>query len=280
MKQQNAKIIDGSKRALEIRTKLSSLALKLIKPGVTKPCLAVIMVGKNPASDVYVNRKERAAKDLGIMTKVIRLASSTSYKKISETIKLLNEDETVHGIIVQLPLPLRLPMPSVGSLIAPDKDIDCLGGGSAYYRAPTAMAVQECLKIAKFKVKSSLIAVVGVGYFGLQIAKDLSWTGATIMMVNKETKSPKAITRQAQAVVTVLGRPELITADYIANGATVVDVGISRLGKNVVGDVKFQSVAKKAKYITPVPGGVGPLTVAFLLANVLEAYRRQRWLVG
>jgi methylenetetrahydrofolate dehydrogenase (NADP+)/methenyltetrahydrofolate cyclohydrolase len=271
-------IIDGRKIANKIETNL----IKEVKKLKQVPVLVVILIGHNPASEIYVSKKQQACEQIGILCKIYRLPISTSQQKLLQLIEKLNKDKKVNGIIVQLPLPAKFDRNTIVYSIAPWKDVDgsnpinlgFLEIGQPLFIPPTAAAVLETVKYTKVQLKC--LSVCLVGYSSLvskPLVPLLIDLGATITICHKNTKNLIKHTKEADILVVAAGVPKLIKASMVKKGAIVIDVGINRQGKKIVGDVDFENVKKKAKFITPVPGGVGPITVVMLLRNLIQAAR-------
>ena len=242
-----------------------------------KLSLAVIQVGDNIVSKKYIEEKRKIAKKIGIGFHLINLPLSISQVKLEQQIKRTGKDQKVSGMIVQLPLPGRLNVQHVVDLIPKEKDVDVLSSASFSDFAlgilpimpPTVAAIALLLKETKKKLEGSRVAVVGAGRLvGLPIALWLSQQGATISLIQKETRNATQIIAKADIVISGVGKPGLITGKMLKKGAVVIDAGTSVEGGSSKGDVDFESVAKRASFLTPVPGGVGPLTVACLFKNL------------
>ena len=258
-------LIDGKKIAAEIEARIA----KEIRTRKVRPHLAVVLVGDDPASRVYVGKKGEAAERVGIKFSLYELPKP-SPKEVLALIDQLNADRKVTGIIVQLPLPENLDEELTISHISPDKDVDGLGGNSRFTSA-TAGAVLEVLHRQKFTIAGAQAVVVGRGKVaGLPIAMALLANDATVTIAHSKTKNLAELTRQADILVSAVGKPAMTKPAMVKKGAAVVDVGISRVGGKLRGDVD-PAVEKKARFLTPVPGGIGPLTVVKLLENVLLA---------
>jgi methylenetetrahydrofolate dehydrogenase (NADP+)/methenyltetrahydrofolate cyclohydrolase len=262
-------LIDGKKIAAQIETHLA----KEIRRHKAKPNLAVVLVGDDPASRVYVRKKGEAAARVGIGFTLYEI-SQLSQKRVLILIEKLNSDPKVSGIIVQLPLPNELDEEIIISHISSDKDVDGLTPQSPFTPA-TAGAVLEVLRRQKVKIAGSHAVVVGRGKVaGLPIAHALLKNDATVTVAHSKTKDLHAFTSRADILVSAVGRAHLIKPSMIKKGAAVIDVGISRAGQKLAGDVDPATEAK-ARFMTPVPGGIGPLTVAKLLENTAQAYDLQ-----
>jgi methylenetetrahydrofolate dehydrogenase (NADP+)/methenyltetrahydrofolate cyclohydrolase len=288
-----AKIIDGTAIAAQIRKEIA-VDLEALKreTGVT-PGLAVVLVGENPASMSYVKSKNKAAHEIGMHSEQHSLPVSVSETDLLALVEKLNRDPKIHGILVQLPLPDSIDEQKVINAISPDKDVDgfhpvSLGRimiGSKGFRPCTPFGIQKLLIYSGTKVAGSHVVVLGrSNIVGKPIANMLvqkeEGADATVTICHSRTRDLPSITRQADILIAAIGKPEYVTADMIKEGAVVIDVGINRIedpshpkGQRLVGDVKFDEVAKKAGAITPVPGGVGPMTITMLLSNTVQAAR-------
>ena len=281
-------ILDGKALAqkiqLELKEKVALLEPKIGRP----PGLAVIMVGDNPASAVYVRNKERACKKVGIASLGKHFPENTTQEELEQFIAELNQDERVDGILVQLPLPQHLDSIALLHCIDPDKDADGLHQvnlgklvrSEFGLRSCTPAGVMRLLQEYDIPLSGKKATVIGRSILvGKPIALMLLEANATVTMAHSRTEDLDAVCREADILVAAVGRPEMIVRDMVKPGAVVVDVGINRVeGKNgkskLVGDVDFESVAEIASYITPVPGGIGPMTVAMLLSNTVQSYSR------
>lgn len=279
-----AKVVDGRLIANEIKTKVALDVLKLKKLGL-EVCLAVVVVGFNAASEIYIKNKARACESLQIKLKQINLKESISKEEFSEIVKKLNSDDMVNGILIQLPLPAHLNSLEIFDLISPVKDVDgfCSENvGRLFLGRPcllpcTAAGVVFLLDYEKVNLSGRHCAIVGKSNIvGKPLSLMLMNRSATVTVCCSKTVNLEEILKSSDVVISAAGKPKLIRADMIKKGAVVVDVGINRLesGK-ICGDVDFEEVKKKASLLTPVPGGVGPLTVAKLMENVVEATKLQ-----
>jgi len=275
-----AKIIDGKETARKIRENIKEQVEKLKATGMV-PGLAVILVGNDPASQVYVGHKEKACKEVGFHSEVYRLAAETTQEELLALIERLNNDEKIHGILVQLPLPKHLDEKEVINKISPRKDVDGfhpLSAGALFVgeKSLVPCTPKGCIHLIKetgFDLKGKKAVVVGrSNIVGKPAAILLLNENATVTICHSRTQNLKAELLEADVVVAAVGKPNFITGDMIKPGAIVIDVGINRLddGK-LVGDVEFETAKERAGWITPVPGGVGPMTIAMLLQNTLEA---------
>jgi methylenetetrahydrofolate dehydrogenase (NADP+)/methenyltetrahydrofolate cyclohydrolase len=276
-------ILDGKKLSNKIRNEVKIEADKLKSYGVT-PGLAVILVGNDPASQVYVNMKAKACKESGIYSIVHEFPESISENELLDTIKRINQNPNIHGLLIQLPLPKHIDTTKVLEAVAPEKDVDGfhpynvgrLVAGLDSFAPCTPLGVMELFKEYNIDVKGLNACVVGASNIvGKPMQALLLNQFATVDICHIYTKNLKEHTERADIVVVGVGKPNLITADMVKEGAIVVDIGINRLenGK-LVGDVDFENVSKKASFITPVPGGVGPMTIAMLLKNTIKAAKK------
>ena len=281
-----AKIIDGKKIAQEIRSELK----REIQNLKIKPELRVILVGNNPASQIYVKNKEKYASEVGIKSETIRLPEDITEEKLLKQIKKLNKDKHINGILVQLPLPSHINEFSVINAIAPEKDVDgftiynkgLLSIGKPALTPCTPLGIIELLKQYKVNIASKNAVVIGrSNIVGKPMAQLLLNEDATVTICHSKTKNLAEITANADILISAVGKPKFIGKKYVKKGATVIDVAMNRDTKNNrwVGDVDFDNVSKVAKFITPVPGGVGPMTIAMLLKNTVQAYKIQKKMV-
>lgn len=275
-----ARIIDGKKIAEDMKQELKKDILALAEKGIV-PTLAVVLVGDDNASQIYVKNKERVAKELGINSQVIKLEKNISQEELEKTIEKLNQDKNIHGILAQLPLPAHLEARKIASLISPVKDVDCfhpenigkLFLGNPRFLPCTPAGIVELLKKNNIKISGEKIVIVGrSNIVGKPLALMLLNENATVTICHSKTKNLKTETLRADILISAVGKAGLITADMVKKGATVIDVGINRNAEGkLVGDADFKEVEKIAGAITPVPGGVGPMTVMMLMRNVVIA---------
>ena len=275
-------IIDGRKIRDQILENLKGEVRNL----KTTPTLAIILVGGNKASAAYVRQKSLAGEKIGAKVIVKNLNSDVSKDELENLINQLNRDTSIHGIIIQLPLPEHLNEEEISDKVLPERDVDGFVPGSKF-RPATAMGVVELLKRSGVEIKGKNAVVVGRGKVaGRPTAELLREEGARVEVVHSKTENPANITKKADILVSAVGKPNLITADMVKPGAVVIDIGtnpIDLVTNNIspktklVGDVDFETVAKIASKITPVPGGVGPMTVAALMQNLVAAARAQNW---
>ena len=274
-----ARIIDGKSIAKELRESLAPRVAALKEQGIT-PGLTVIVVGDDPASAIYVRNKERACVKLGMNSQVLRFPAETTQEEILNTVRLLNQDDSVHGILVQLPLPRHIDEQAVLRAIDPDKDVDGfhamnagrLMNGEPGFVACTPKGVMRLLEVSGMELDGKNAVVVGrSNIVGKPMALLLLQKNCTVTIAHSHTKDLAAVTRSADILVVAVGRVGFITGDMIKPGAAVMDVGINRVDGKVVGDVDFESAKEVASCITPVPGGVGAMTIAMLMENTVEA---------
>ncbi len=279
----SAHIVDGKELAGIVRQELKSHVESLIQRGI-KPGLAVIIVGDDPASSIYVRNKAKACSDIGIYSEVHRFQKDASQDEILQCIHSLNENAHIHGILVQLPLPKHIDNNRVISAIAITKDVDAfhfynvgaLVTGNSVFSPCTPAGVMVMLQRNNIAIEGRHAVVVGrSNIVGKPMAFLLLEQGATVTICTSKTRNLSQFTSNADILVVATGKPRMITADMVKPGAVVVDVGINRLpdGK-LCGDVDFESVKAVAGYITPVPGGVGPMTITMLLSNTILAAER------
>lgn len=277
----SAKIIDGKRIAAEIRIKLAQRVQGFQKSQGYVPQLVVILVGENPASMVYVRSKEKACVEVGMRSRVIRLPEETKQTELLALIEELNRDENVHGILVQLPLPKHMNELQVIQTISPLKDVDGFhlqNAGALMVGAPglvscTPKGCMALIESTNQTIDGKEVVVVGrSNIVGKPVAMLLLEKNATVTICHSHTKNLAEVIKRADILVAAVGRPKMVTADMVKPGAIVIDVGINRMedGK-LCGDVDFDGVSQISSYITPVPGGVGPMTIAMLLENTLQA---------
>ena len=274
-----ATLIDGRAVAKAFKEEIAERTKKMIAEGI-HPHLAVVLVGENPASQVYVRNKENGCIKAGIRSTVIRLEETCTQEELEKTVIALNEDASVHGILVQLPLPRHLDEARVLRLIDPDKDVDgfhAMNSGRLMNGQPgfvpcTPLGVMKLLESYGIDPCGKHAVVIGrSNIVGKPMAMLLLAANATVTVCHSRTQNLKEITRQADILVAAVGRANFVTADMVKPGATVIDVGINRVDGKIVGDVDFDAVSEVSGHITPVPGGVGQMTIAMLLSNTLDA---------
>jgi methylenetetrahydrofolate dehydrogenase (NADP+)/methenyltetrahydrofolate cyclohydrolase len=278
----HAKILDGNALAVRVLGELEVRVARAKSRGVT-PCLAVVLVGEDPASKIYVRSKERKAAQVGIETRDHRFAATTSTEHLLGLIAELNADSSVHGILVQLPLPVGVDEQRVLRAVDPSKDVDgfhpdnlgLLMLGTPRFVACTPQGCMRLIALAEVDPAGKRALVVGrSNIVGKPVAQLLLHANATVTIAHSRTRDLEAEVRRAEIVVAAVGRPEFIRGEWIQPGACVIDVGINRTNEKLVGDVEFAAASERAGSITPVPGGVGPMTIACLLANVVDAAER------
>lgn len=282
-----ARIIDGKALAARVREGIATEVAELAAAGIV-PGLAAVIVGADPASKLYVGMKHRASEALGMHSRQIELPADATQDQLEEAVADLNNDDAIDGILVQLPLPDHLDPRRVQELIDPTKDVDALNPytagrlaiGDPTFLSCTPYGILELLDEAGVDTAGARVTIVGrSNLVGRPLANMLTLKGrdATVTIAHSRTKDLAAVCREADVVVAAAGRRNLVTVDMVAAGATVIDVGTNRdEDDKLVGDVDFDAVAEVAGAITPVPGGVGPMTVTMLLQNTLEAARRRR----
>ena len=272
-------IIDGKAIASEIRTEISMRIAELKKHGVT-PGLAVILVGEDPASQLYVSFKEKACNELGMYSRKIVLPENISQDELLNLIQELNNDDQIHGILVQLPLPNQIDNNQVIEAISPDKDVDGfhpidLGRMVTRHDAFLSCTPYGVLKLLKFsgiELAGKHAIVVGrSNIVGKPMGQMLLNEDCTVTFVHSKTQNLKEITQLADILIVAIGSPKFIDATYVKPGAVVIDVGINKILGKTVGDVDFDQVKEVASHITPVPGGVGPMTITMLMRNTVKA---------
>jgi len=275
-----AQLLDGNALSKKIRTEIAARAAIVTAKGV-RPGLAVIVVGDNPASQVYVKNKVKACEDVGFHSVLDRYASALSEQELLARIATLNADPSIHGILVQLPLPDHIATAHVLEAISPEKDVDgfhvanagALMVGQPLFKPCTPYGCMKILESIDYPVRGANAVIVGASNIvGKPMAMLLLQAGATVTNCNSKTRDLAHHTKGADILVVATGRPKMISGDMVKPGAVVIDVGINRLpdGK-LCGDVDFETAKEVANWITPVPGGVGPMTITMLLMNTLEA---------
>jgi methylenetetrahydrofolate dehydrogenase (NADP+)/methenyltetrahydrofolate cyclohydrolase len=273
-------ILDGKKLSEKIKDGLKSEVDELKKEGIT-PGLAVILVGDDPASHTYVKMKRNACQKVGIYSVVHEFPASITEKELLSTIKMINENPNIHGLLIQLPLPKHIDTTKVLEAVDPSKDVDGfhpynmgrLVEGLDTFAPCTPLGVMEIFEEYSIDLKGKNVCVVGASNIvGKPMWALLVNAWATVDICHIETKNLAEHTKRADIVIVGVGKPDLITSDMVKEGVIIVDIGINRLSDGrLVGDVDFENVSKKASYITPVPGGVGPMTIAMLLKNTVKA---------
>ncbi|MFH5832810.1 bifunctional methylenetetrahydrofolate dehydrogenase/methenyltetrahydrofolate cyclohydrolase FolD [Halalkalibaculum sp. DA384] len=290
----SAKIIDGSKVASELRDEVRQDVKDWVDEGHRPPFLQAILIGNNPASNTYIGAKTKACKEVGIETDTLRLPDTVSAKELKKTVRQCNQNDDVDGILVQLPLPSHLSSHDVIESIDYRKDVDGfhpmnvgrLAVGQPTFRSCTPAGIFELLKYYSIPTKSKHAVVVGASNIvgtpvSIMLSREHSEGKATTTICHKYTKDLTQHTIAADIIIVAAGQPNLIKGEMVKEGVVVIDVGISRVadetrekGYKLVGDCHFESVREKASWITPVPGGVGPMTVAMLMKNTLLAAKK------
>ena len=279
-----AQIIDGKKISQDIKDELKEKVTALKDTG-TEVALAVIQVGNDPASSVYVRNKKKACEYIGIQSLSYELPEETTEDALIELIEKLNKDETVNGILVQLPVPKHIDPDKIIRTISPEKDVDGfhpqnvgkLVIGEEGFVSCTPAGVIQLLKRSGIEISGKNCVVVGrSNIVGKPMALLMLRENATVTIAHSKTKNLKELCQTADILIVAIGKPQFITADYVKEGAVVIDVGIHRDENNkLCGDVRYEEVAEKASAITPVPGGVGPMTIAMLMSNCVESLDRE-----
>jgi methylenetetrahydrofolate dehydrogenase (NADP+)/methenyltetrahydrofolate cyclohydrolase len=290
----SARVLDGTAIAQAIRAEVAAEVSRLSARG-RKPGLAAVLVGDNPASAVYVRSKGKACEEAGMHSVTLRLPEAASEAELLETVDRLNADSQIHGILVQLPLPKHIDSEKVLRRIDPAKDVDgfhpvnvgkLVVGDKTAFRPATPYGVQQMLIRSGIDTRGAHAVIVGrSNIVGRPLANLLIQQGpggdATVTVCHSRTRDLPSVTRTADILIAAIGKPEFVTADMVRPGVVVIDVGINRVddpsrprGYRLVGDVAYEAVAEKAAAITPVPGGVGPMTIAMLLQNTLQAMQQ------
>ena len=273
-------IIDGKAISTALKEELKAKVDALKAQGV-EPCLAVILVGEDPASTVYVNNKKKACEFIGIKSLSYELPETTSQDELLALIDKLNADESVNGILVQLPLPKHIDEDAVIQAISPKKDVDgfhpqsvgALCIGQKGFVSCTPAGIIELLKRSNVEIEGKECVIIGrSNIVGKPMSLLMLRENATVTVCHSRTKNLKEVAKRADILIVAIGKPRMINAEYVKEGAVVIDVGIHRLeGKKLCGDVDFDDVAPHTSMITPVPGGVGPMTIAMLMKNCVDS---------
>ena len=278
-----SKIIDGKVVSAYIKDNVAKEVASLKEKGV-ETCLAVILVGSDPASQIYVANKKKACEALGIISKEYVLPETTTEEELLALVEELNNDKSVNGILCQLPLPYGLNESVVINAISPEKDVDAFHPTNVgkimigdYDFAPcTPAGIMEMLKYYDISVEGKTCVVIGrSNIVGKPMSLLLLHKNGTVTTCHSKTADLKEVCRRADILVAAVGRANFVTADMVKEGAVVIDVGMNRSEGKLCGDVDFEAVKEKASYITPVPGGVGPMTIAMLMKNTLTAAKKQ-----
>lgn len=277
-----AKIIDGKEIAATIRTEIKTEVERFTAETGKAPGLAVVLVGEDPASQTYVKSKHKACKELGMYSEVHKLAADASQDEVLALVNKLNADPAIHGILVQLPVPKHIDEKLILNTIDPKKDVDGfhpinVGRLSIGERSLVPCTPAGCIELierAGYDISGKNAVVVGrSNIVGKPVAMLLLQKNATVTICHSRTKDLTAVCRGADILVVAIGKPKFVTADMVKPGAVVIDVGINRVDGKLVGDVDYEPVAEVAAAITPVPGGVGPMTITMLMKNTLQAAR-------
>lgn len=284
-----AQILDGKAVAKAIRQELAAEVTSFKQQTGITPKLAAVLVGSDPASQVYVRNKQKACAEVGMESQLVHLPQDVGQSQLLDLVQELNATASVHGILVQLPLPRGVDATTVLDAVSPDKDVDAfhpvnvglISQGRPRFLPCTPHGVQQLLHRSQIPVEGQHVVIVGrsdivgkpLALMWMQRSSTLgsSAANASVTVCHSRSRNLSELTRQADILVAAVGQPQLITADMVRPGAVVVDVGINRVGDRLVGDVDFDAVSQVASHITPVPGGVGPLTIAMLLRNTLTA---------
>ncbi len=276
-------IIDGKKTAAKLREELKKKIIDLKSNFNLVPGLTVILIGEDPASKIYVKNKEKFAKEVGINSEVIKYPENVEEKTVLEKIKELNNNKSISGILVQLPLPKHIQKRKVIETILPEKDVDGfhpvnVGNLSSGYDSSIPCTPLGCyllLKETEKNLNGKHAVIIGRSNLnGKPMMQLLLKENCTVTITHSKTKNLKSECNRADIIIAAVGRPKLVKKDWVKKGAIIIDVGINKTDKGIVGDVDFDEVSKVAKAITPVPGGVGPMTIACLLSNTVECFKR------
>ena len=278
-------IIDGKQISKEIKLQIKEQVIELKEKYHETPSLAIILVGNDPASETYVRNKDKAINFVGMEAKVFHLEENTSEDTILNLIDVLNKDDKINGILIQLPLPKHLNTNKIINKVDPLKDVDGLTEVNTGRLALGANAIVPCtpegviklIESTNQKIEGKHAVVIGRSILvGKPVAQLLLQKNATVTMCHSRTKDIQSITKQADILVVAIGNPKFIKGDMVKEGAIVIDVGINRVDGKVVGDVDFDEVNAKASYITPVPGGCGPMTITMLINNTIKCFLIQK----
>lgn len=274
-------ILDGKK----VSEKIFESIKKEVETYTKKPKLAVILAGNNPASQIYVALKQKRAKELGFDTLDLKFSAEVSQNELLDEIDKLNNDESVNAILVQLPLPAGIDKNVIINAISPKKDVDGFHyentgkfttNQNPYAIACTARGIKTLLDYYKIEIEGKYVVVIGrSNIVGTPVARLMQNNNATVTVCHSKTKNISKYTKMADIVICAIGKPKFLKADMVKPGAVIVDVGINRVDGGIVGDTDFENLLNTASYITPVPKGVGPMTVACLMQNTLDLYKLQ-----
>jgi methylenetetrahydrofolate dehydrogenase (NADP+)/methenyltetrahydrofolate cyclohydrolase len=293
-KKKPAVLIDGKKIAAEVKAEIKVKVADMIDNDIDSPHLVAVIVGEDPASQTYVSSKEKAARSVGMLSSIYRLSAETTEEELLQTIDFLNKDPEVDGFIVQLPLPKHINVDKVIDSIDPSKDVDGftpvnvgkMALGQPAFHSATPAGIMELLKRYDIETAGKNCVILGrsniVGSpMSMLMSKKTNPGNATVTLCHSRTENIEEYMKSADILICAIGQPQFVKADMVKEGAVVIDVGIHRIpadnekGYKLVGDVDFDEVVKKAAFITPVPGGVGPMTIAMLLKNTLSASQRE-----
>lgn len=278
-------LLDGKALSNKIKQELKQEISTLVEKYGNVPTLSIVVVGSNPASEIYVRNKVKSATNIGMKATVTKLDENVTMEELIKVVDDLNNDKEVNGIIVQLPLPKHLHEQTIIDRICDEKDVDGFGllnkgkllAGIDSLRPATPYGIMKLLAEYNISIEGKNALVIGrSNIVGKPIALMLLEKNATVTIAHSRTQNLKEVAKNADIIVVAVGKAKFLTADMVKDGAVIVDVGINRVDGVLYGDVDFENVCEKASYITPVPGGVGPLTIASLLENTVKAYIRQK----
>ncbi|MGL5051755.1 MAG: bifunctional methylenetetrahydrofolate dehydrogenase/methenyltetrahydrofolate cyclohydrolase FolD [Fusobacteriaceae bacterium] len=277
-------IIDGKKISAEIKKEIKFEVKKLEEIKMRAPGLAVVIVGENKASQIYVNAKIKACHETGINSYKIEMSENSSEIEISKVIQQLNTDKSVDGILVQLPLPKGIDEKKIMEIVSSEKDVDCFStknigemflNPEASIKPCTPAGIMELFNRYNIELVGKNAVILGrSNIVGKPLSVLMINAGATVTVCNSKTKKLEEFTKNADIVISAVGQKDFLTEDMINKNTVVIDVGINRVDGKIYGDVDYENVSKKASFITPVPGGVGPMTIAMLLKNTLNIYKQ------
>jgi len=276
-------IIDGKKIAEELRAELKKKIIEFKATYKSVPGLTVILIGEDPPSKIYVKNKQKYAKDIGINSEIIKYQENVDEKTVLDKISKLNNDKKISGILVQLPLPKQINKKKIIDAILPEKDVDGfhpvnVGNLSSGYEGKVPCTPLGCyllLRKVEKDLKGKHAVIIGRSNLnGKPMAQLLLKENCTVTITHSKTKDLKNECKRADIIIAAVGQPKLVKGDWVKKGAIVIDVGINKTANGLEGDVDFEEVSKVAKAITPVPGGVGPMTIACLLSNTIECFKR------
>ena len=279
-------IIDGKKIAEKLRVELKKKIIEFKATYKSVPGLTVILIGEDPASKIYVKNKQKYAKDIGINSEIIKYQENVDEKTVLDKISKLNNDKKISGILVQLPLPKQINKKKIIDAIHPEKDVDGfhpvnVGNLSSGYEGKVPCTPLGCyllLRKVEKDLKGKHAVIIGRSNLnGKPMAQLLLKENCTVTITHSKTKDLKNECKRADIIIAAVGQPKLVKGDWVKKGAIVIDVGINKTANGLEGDVDFEEVSKVAKAITPVPGGVGPMTIACLLSNTIECFKRSNF---